>query len=116
MTDPEIHKGLAGVVVDGPVRDSDALTRTQFPVWCRGRYAGRLLKRGPGPVAVAGAPASVAMPSAARTLKEIEMEHVLRVLEKHGGSKTAAAEELRISLKTMYNKLNTLQEERKSAG
>ena len=45
-------KGLAGVVVDGPVRDSDALTKTQFPVWCRGRYAGRLLKRGPGEVNV----------------------------------------------------------------
>jgi DNA-binding NtrC family response regulator len=54
--------------------------------------------------------------SSARTLEEIEMEHLLRVLEKHGGSKTAAAQELGISLKTMYNKLNRLQEQRKSAG
>jgi DNA-binding NtrC family response regulator len=66
-------------------------------------------------------PGSAAAPttppaSTARTLREIEMEHVLRVLEKHGGSKTAAAAELGISLKTMYNKLNQLQEERKSAG
>ena len=60
--------------------------------------------------------AAPAGPSAARTLSEIEMEHVLRVLDKHGGSKTAAAAELGISLKTMYNKLNKLQEERKSAG
>jgi DNA-binding NtrC family response regulator len=52
----------------------------------------------------------------ARTLREIEMEHVLRVLEKHGGNKPAAAAELGISLKTLYNKLNQLQEERKSAG
>ena len=52
----------------------------------------------------------------ARTLKEIEMEHLLRVLQKHGGNKQKAAEELGISLKTMYNKLNGLQEERKSAG
>ena len=29
--------------------------------------------------------------AAARTLSEIEMEHLLRVLEKHGGNKTAAA-------------------------
>ena len=58
------------------------------------------------------APAS----SGARTLSEIEMEHVLRVLDKHSGSKTAAAAELGISLKTMYNKLNKLQEDRKSAG
>jgi DNA-binding NtrC family response regulator len=63
---------------------------------------------------------SPVMPSpggaAARTLREIEMEHILRVLEKHAGSKTAAATELGISLKTMYNKLNQLQEERKAAG
>jgi transcriptional regulator with PAS, ATPase and Fis domain len=55
-------------------------------------------------------------PNSARTLREVEMEHVLRVLDKHGGSKTKAAEELGISLKTMYNKLNQLQEERKAAG
>jgi DNA-binding NtrC family response regulator len=47
-----------------------------------------------------------------RTLEEIEMEHLLRVLEKHNGSKTAAAAELGISLKTMYNKLNRLAERR----
>jgi DNA-binding NtrC family response regulator len=54
--------------------------------------------------------------SGPRTLREIEMEHVLRVLEKHDGNKPAAAAELGISLKTLYNKLNQLQEERKSAG
>ncbi len=58
-------------------------------------------------------PVSSAVP---RTLEEIEMEHVLRTLEKHNGSKTAAAAELGISLKTMYNKLNKLQEARKNAG
>ena len=51
-----------------------------------------------------------------RTLREIEMEHVLRVLEKHDGNKAAAAAELGISLKTIYNKLNQMQEERKAAG
>ncbi len=44
------------------------------------------------------------------------MEHLLRVLDKHAGSKTAAAMELGISLKTMYNKLNKLAEGRKAAG
>ncbi len=57
-----------------------------------------------------------AVPSGARTLREIEMEHLLRVLEKHAGNKPAAAAELGISLKTMYNKLNQMQEERKTAG
>jgi DNA-binding NtrC family response regulator len=66
-------------------------------------------------LSLAVAPASSTTPGA-RTLREIEMEHVLRVLEKHGGNKPAAAAELGISLKTMYNKLNQLQEERKTAG
>lgn len=54
--------------------------------------------------------------SGSRTLREIEMEHIQVVVEKHGGNKPAAANELGISLKTLYNKLNQLQEERKSAG
>jgi DNA-binding NtrC family response regulator len=51
-----------------------------------------------------------------RTLREIEMEHVLKVLEKHNRNKPAAAAELGISLKTLYNKLNQLEEERRTAG
>jgi DNA-binding NtrC family response regulator len=55
--------------------------------------------------------------SGQKTLKEIEMEHILRVLEKHNGNKPAAAAELGIVLKTLYNKLNQWQEERaKTAG
>ncbi len=42
-------------------------------------------------------------------MREIEMEHVLRVLEKHHGNKPPAARELGISLKTLYNKINQLQ-------
>jgi DNA-binding NtrC family response regulator len=63
--------------------------------------------------AVAGETPTFAGP---RTLHEIEMEHVVRVLDKHGGNKPATAAELGISLKTLYNKLNQLQEKRKSAG
>ncbi|MSR32604.1 MAG: sigma-54-dependent Fis family transcriptional regulator [Gemmataceae bacterium] len=51
-----------------------------------------------------------------RTLEQIEMEHLLRVLDKHGGNKAIAAAELDISLKTLYNKLNRLQEQRRLAG
>ena len=42
------------------------------------------------------------------------MECILEALKRHGGSKTAAATELNISVKTMYNKLNKYQE--KQAG
>ena len=60
-------------------------------------------------------PAAEEVPAAARTLEEIEMEHILKTLRKHNGNKPAAAEELGISLKTLYNKLNKL-EEKKNAG
>src|SRR5207248_199998 len=58
-------------------------------------------------VAATGAPAA-----GSRTLKEVEIEHILHVVEKNNGKKQAAAEELGISLKTLYNKLNALEEER----
>lgn len=45
------------------------------------------------------------------TLRDLEREHILRVLEKHGGRKPAAAKELGISLKTLYNKLHQMVED-----
>jgi DNA-binding NtrC family response regulator len=75
----------------------------------------------PGPArpilsVAAGTSPRPASATPARTLNEIETEHLLLVLEKHGGNKAKAADELGISLKTMYNKLNKIQEERRSAG
>ena len=70
----------------------------------------------PGLSSPAAGTVGTGTPGGPRTLEEIETEHVLRTLDKHGGSKTAAALELGISLKTMYNKLNKLQEMRKAAG
>jgi two-component system NtrC family response regulator len=63
----------------------------------------------------AAAAVASAADSAPRTLEEVELDHLTRVLEKHNGSKTAAAAELGISLKTIYNKLNLLAK-RKAAG
>ena len=40
------------------------------------------------------------------TLKEMEMQAIHRALERHSGDKKAAAEELGVSNKTLYNKLN----------
>ena len=57
------------------------------------------------------------LPTPARTLKEIEKDHIYKTLEKHGGNKAAAAAELGIVLKTLYNKLNAWEDERaKNAG
>jgi DNA-binding NtrC family response regulator len=72
-----------------------------------------------GPPTLALTPAPAAPPPASsggRTLRDIEMDHILSVLAKHNNNKPRAAEELGISLKTLYNKLNQLQEERRSAG
>jgi transcriptional regulator with PAS, ATPase and Fis domain len=49
------------------------------------------------------------------TMEEVEMAHLLRVLDKHNGNKQATALELGISLKTIYNKLSRLAE-RRAAG
>ena len=40
------------------------------------------------------------------TLQELEMQAIFEALDRHGGNKPKAADELGISLKTLYNKLN----------
>ena len=45
----------------------------------------------------------------ALTLREIEMDVIYKVLDKHHGDKPKAAAELGIALKTLYNKLNADQ-------
>src|SRR5262245_1588644 len=49
------------------------------------------------------------------TLRDLEMQAIYQALERHGGSKPRAADELGISLKTLYNKLNAVNELEKSA-
>jgi DNA-binding NtrC family response regulator len=74
------------------------------------------LRTGGGSAATLSFPATTAA-ALPKTLKDVEMAHILKVLEKHQGNKPAAAAELGIVLKTLYNKLNQWQEERqKNAG
>lgn len=51
-------------------------------------------------------PATVELPTHPKTLREIEMDVIYQVLDKHQGDKPKAAMELGIALKTLYNKLN----------
>ena len=51
-------------------------------------------------------PATLEMPRHPKTLREIEMDVIYQVLDKHQGDKPKAALELGIALKTLYNKLN----------
>jgi two-component system NtrC family response regulator len=49
------------------------------------------------------------------SLRDLEMQAIYQALERHDGNKPKAADELGISLKTLYNKLNTASELEKSA-
>jgi two-component system NtrC family response regulator len=50
------------------------------------------------------------------TLRDLEMHAIHQALQRHNGNKVAAADELGVSLKTLYNKLNQeAASERKSA-
>ena len=49
------------------------------------------------------------------SLREIEMAAIYQSLERNDGNKPQAAEELGISLKTLYNKLNGAANLEKSA-
>jgi two-component system NtrC family response regulator len=48
------------------------------------------------------------------TLRELEMVAIEKAVERHDGNKPAAAEELGVSLKTLYNKLNAAEEKRQA--
>lgn len=47
-----------------------------------------------------------------RTLREMEDAMIVHVLEKHNGDKPNAAKELGIALKTLYNRLNSMEQKR----
>ena len=49
------------------------------------------------------------------TLRDLEMQAIHEALDRHDGNKPNAAEELGISLKTLYNKLNQAINLEKSA-
>jgi len=67
------------------------------------RFDGRRMRSG----GVAGGASPLkAVGSGSQTLREIEMQVIYQTLERLGGNKPKAAEELGISLKTLYNKLN----------
>jgi DNA-binding NtrC family response regulator len=88
-----------------------------FPHAVHDDKGGRVIAGTISPPVTAG-PAAASSPSDSgrRTLRAIEMEHILRTLEKNKGNKPQTAQELGISLKTLYNKLNQLEEERRAAG
>lgn len=49
------------------------------------------------------------------SLKQMEEAAIIKAVERHNGNKAAAAEELGISLKTLYNRLSQFDQEKRSA-
>jgi len=47
-----------------------------------------------------------------RTLREMEDQMIVEVLDKHAGDKPATAKELGIALKTLYNRLSQMESKR----
>ncbi len=58
---------------------------------------------------------TLAVVSGPMTLREMELLAIYQAMERHDGNKSRVAEELGISLKTLYNKLNQADAQRKSA-
>jgi 4-hydroxy-4-methyl-2-oxoglutarate aldolase len=47
-----LRNGVAGVIADGSIRDTDALREMGFPVWSASVHPGHIEKRGPGAINV----------------------------------------------------------------
>jgi two-component system NtrC family response regulator len=62
------------------------------------------------PVTAPTPPAAPAVAARPFSLRELEMQAILEGLDRNGGNKPKTAEELGISLKTLYNKLHQLNE------
>jgi DNA-binding NtrC family response regulator len=101
------------------VSGGKSITAEHLPMGVRTKR-GRMTA--PGAATTTAAPTILPMPGvtpssgAAKTLQDIEMEHILKVYEKNSRNKQLTAQELGISLKTLYNKLNRWEEGRKNAG
>jgi DNA-binding NtrC family response regulator len=84
----------------------------------RGREEPSARRSGWEPSVSAPRPHAAPSPSprgTSHTLRDLEMQAIYDALDRHGGNKPKAAEELGISLKTLYNKLNQASAMQKSA-
>lgn len=59
-------------------------------------------------------PEGVEAKSSPKTLEQIEKEHILSVLRQHEGNRTATAEALQVSIRTLRNKLNLYRDQGES--
>ena len=121
VTAPEVLQLLAGHRWPGNVRelanviehalvlcDELPLQVDHLPARLGARAApGAVTPAAPSAVPVMTEPSAAAKPE---SLRELEMRAILEGLERNHGNKARTAEELGISLKTLYNKLHQLQD------
>jgi len=111
LLSPEVIRALEGHDWPGNVRELANAMEHAY-ILAGGKRIGMehlpTLVRRTAPTGAKGAPPADDL----KTLEDVEMNHLVRTLERLGGNKTLAAAELGISLKTLYNKLNKLAEKR----
>jgi two-component system NtrC family response regulator len=91
---------LANVIEHATILcDSGPITAEHLPAQFNRRQLTGAAANHPGPI----------------SLRDLEMQAIYQALERNGGNKPKAADELGISLKTLYNKLNTASDLEKSA-
>jgi two-component system NtrC family response regulator len=91
---------LANVIEHATILcDGGPITESHLPAQFNRRQLTGAAANHPGPI----------------SLRDLEMQAIFQALERHGGNKPKAADELGISLKTLYNKLNQASELEKSA-
>ncbi len=91
---------LANVIEHATILcDSGPITEAHLPAQFNRRQLTGAAAARPGPI----------------SLRDLEMQAIYQALERHGGNKPKAADELGVSLKTLYNKLNQASDLEKSA-
>jgi two-component system NtrC family response regulator len=91
---------LANVIEHATILcESGSITAAHLPAQFNRRQLTGAAANHPGPI----------------SLRDLEMQAIYQALERNGGNKPKAADELGISLKTLYNKINTASDLEKSA-
>lgn len=112
---PEVVEALAAHSWPGNVRELANVVEHATILCDEGPIHLEHLPRRFANAAARGTPAAPTRKFGPISLREMEMLAIQEAIERHDGNKPAAAEELGVSLKTLYNKLNQASSLKESA-